>query len=100
MGGEEIQEEEWTRCQVIRHLGANQCVIRIAATGAILPIKLKSPIDAARAALLSGLTPADANVRLGHCEKEWFVDCELADVQWTERHSYPPPRTYRKRPRE
>ncbi len=94
------QDEEWTQCQLIRHLGENRCVIRVTATGAILPIRLKSPLDAARAALLSGLTPADARVLLGPFDKEWFVDCELADVRWTERHSYPPPRIYRKRPRE
>ena len=85
---------------MIRYLGPDRCVIRITDTGAILPITLKSPLDPARAALLSGLTPADAVVRLGPCDKEWFIDCELEDVQWMQSHAYPPPRVYRKRPRE
>lgn len=94
------EPEAWIPCQLIRYLGQKQCVIRVTATGAIVPIALKDPIDPARAALLSGLTPADAKARLGPCDKEWFTECELADVHWTERHAYPPPRVYRKRQRE
>lgn len=87
-------------CHVIRYLASNKCVIRLKDTGAVLPITLNTPFNDSRAALISAITPVEAKVKLGPYHIEWFLDCELSDIQWAPCHTYPPPRMHRKRRRD
>jgi hypothetical protein len=90
-------------CQIIRYLGEDSCVIRLKDTGAVMPIKLSSPLDVAKIALVTSLKPVEAKAVLGPYDNEWFKDCQLIDVDWTEttaRHCFPCPTVHRKkRPR-
>lgn len=94
-------QEEFIPCQIIRYLGKDKCVVRLSSTGAVIPITLSTPLDAARAALATALTPAPAEVRLGeYNNNDWFIGCELQNVQWTMSQPYPAQQLHRKRPRK
>lgn len=86
-------------CQVMRFLGANRCVIRMSDTGAVLSITLVSPVDAARAAFVNPLAPADAFVRLGEFKTDWFEGCTLFGMGAPPPVVYAMPRAYKKRKR-
>jgi hypothetical protein len=86
------------RCQIIRYLGEDSCVIRLKDTGAVVPIKVSSPLDVAKIALVTSLRPVEAKAVLGPYEKEWFRDCRLIDVDWMEiRDCFPCPTIHRRK---
>jgi hypothetical protein len=95
-----MTDESPVHCQIIRYLGEDRCVIRLKDTGAVIPIKMSSPLDVAKLALVTSLRPVEAKAVLGPYENEWFKDCLLLDVEWTEsRRCFPCPTIHRKKAR-
>lgn len=86
-------------CQVLRFLGANRCVVRLTDTGAVISVTLASPVDAARAAFVTPLSPADAFVRLGEFKTDWFEGCTLFGMGRPPPVVYPTQRVHKKRKR-
>lgn len=90
-------EEPWLECQMIRYLGEDRCVIRLLQTGAVIPISLKTPLPAARAAYITPIRPVEARVKMGRFDTEWFKECEL-EVHWnTTLDCFPPPKRHKRR---
>jgi hypothetical protein len=56
-------------------------------------------LDAARAAFVNPLAPANARVRLGAFRMDWFEGCTLLDMELPPPFVYPMPRAYKKRKR-
>jgi hypothetical protein len=94
-----MTDEDTLPCQVIRYMGTDRCVIRLTDTGAVIPITLATPLDAARAAFVNPLAPANARVRLGAFRLDWFEGCTLLDMELPPPFVYPMPRAYKKRKR-
>jgi hypothetical protein len=56
---------EWMKCEMIRYINRNECVVRLHGTGAHLHLALTQPLDASRACLVSALRTAPAKVMVG-----------------------------------
>lgn len=93
-----MAEEAWQECHFLRHLSRDECVIRLAGTGAILCVGLAVPLEATRACMVSALKPAPARVLLGSSEKDPFriTGCRL-EVEWP-MPSMPDPTRFVRRP--
>jgi hypothetical protein len=80
---------EWIKCELLRHVDKQSCIVRICSSGAIVRVGLLNPLDLTRACLISPLKPATC--RLGiQVDSPSLEACEL-DVDWPVVHSDMPP---------
>lgn len=89
-------EYYWQDCHFLRHINRDECVIRLASSGAILCVSLAAPLDATRACMISALKPARARVLLGELHMNKFLKCQL-DVEWPVPVSLPDPARFVRR---
>lgn len=83
---------EWQACELLRVDSSVRCTVRLAATGAVLGLNLREPLDLGLGILVSPLAPVEARVLLRSFDGKEHSDCEL-EVCWR-RKIYPPPKQF------
>lgn len=83
-------DDPWVDCEFLSYMSRHDCVLRISATGAIICVHLKTPLDVSRACLVSVIRPIPARVRLANfMSDENDAGCEL-EIQWPTNNRPPP----------
>ena len=93
-----VTDIEPTRdCQFMRYLNPRECVVRLMTTGAIISIRLATPLNAAQACLVTAINPVQGRVGLGPLNHNRFDGC-LLDVTWPPNmRVMPPPVRFQRR---
>jgi hypothetical protein len=87
---------EWIKCELLRHVDKQSCIVRICSSGAVVQAGLLTPLDLTRACLISPLKPTAC--RLGiKADSHSLEACEL-EVDWPAIHSdMPPPARFQRK---